>query len=110
MKVNQKQYKDGGFTIGFGDNIANTDAQLVLGFGNKGLLAEDNIYTKLKTSYPLAEIVLCSTSGEIYNDSVYDNTVSVVVVEFEKTMVKSYSININEVADSFAAGKLLFSS
>jgi len=108
MKVVQKLYKNGEFTKAAGDQLTGKGNLLVLGFGAKNLLEEDDIYTKLKESYPTGDIVLCSTSGEIYDDVVSDNTVSVVAIEFEKTKIKTVSININDVPSSFEAGKTLF--
>ncbi|HMG07761.1 MAG TPA: FIST N-terminal domain-containing protein, partial [Mucilaginibacter sp.] len=108
MKVAQKLYKNGEFTKEAGDQLTRKGNLLVLGFGGKNLLVEEDIYTKLKGSYPTGDIVLCSTSGEIYDDVVSDNTVSVVAMEFEKTKIKTISININDVPNSFEAGKNLF--
>jgi len=81
---------------------------LVLGFCGKELLLSDNIYGKLRIDYPAADILLCSTSGEIYDAAVYDDSASIVAIEFEKTGIKTVSININDMPDSFEAGKALF--
>jgi len=101
-------YKNGIYYDRRGDELTGNGASLVLAFGNKMVLETDSIYTQLKADHPLAEIVLCSTSGEIYDDVVYDATVSVVIMEFEKTLIKSVSINIDDALNSFEAGKSLF--
>jgi len=108
MKAQQKLYKNGKIIAERGDELGGNNT-LVLGFGAKNILSGDDIYMKLKQQYPAANIVTCSTSGEIYDDTVSDDTVSVMAVEFEKTTVRTISININEVADSFAAGEKVFS-
>jgi hypothetical protein len=108
MRVAQKLYIDGNFAVDTGDQMTGAGPMLVLAFGGKEVLINDNIYDKLKANYALADIVLCSTSGEIFNAAVFDNSVSVVAIEFEKTKIKTVSININNVADSFEAGKTLF--
>ena len=83
--------------------------QLVLGFGAKSLLEQD-AYINLKMFYPHAQIVLCSTSGEIYDDQVYDDSISVVAVEFDKTKLQLQQANIKDFGNSFEAGRFLFSS
>jgi len=65
---------------------------------------------KLKKLYPAANIVLCSTTGEIYDDAVFDKSVSSVAIEFEKAQIKTLQINSREYADSFAVGNFLFSN
>ena len=85
-------------------NIDNEKVSLVLGFGEKGLISNDNIYDKLRTKYPNAEIVTCSTSGEIYDEYVYDNTVVISAIQFEKTPIKTASICTNDYESSYIAG------
>lgn len=108
MKVAQKLFKDGYFMPQTGDALSSTSKKLVLGFGSKTLLQSDVIYNHLQQDYPQSDIVLCSTAGEIYNDTVYDDTVSVIAIEFEKTHFTTLSINIKDQPNSFEAGKLLF--
>jgi hypothetical protein len=45
-----------------------------------------------------------STSGEILEDLVYDDSLAVTAVDFEKTEIKVTSMNINDAKDSFDAG------
>jgi hypothetical protein len=108
MKVAQKLFKDGKFMPLTGDALTSTSKKLVLGFGSKTILQNDAVFKHLEQDYPQSDIVLCSTAGEIYDDSVYDDTVSVVAIEFEKTHFTTLSINIKDQPNSFEAGKLLF--
>ncbi len=108
MKASLSLYKNGQmYNSEKSDFLHPLKATLVLGFGEKSILANENIYQMLKTTYSQAAIVLCSTSGEIYNDTVQDNTVSIAAIEFEKTTVKSVSVNIDDFANSFEAGEAL---
>ncbi|MEO6549817.1 MAG: FIST N-terminal domain-containing protein [Ferruginibacter sp.] len=89
------------------DQLNGDKVQLILGFGAKELLATD-IYIKLRIQYPSAQIVLCSTSGEIFDDKIVENSVSVTAIEFENTYVKAASVNIGDYNnDSFEAGVAL---
>ena len=82
--------------------------QLVLGFGAKKILAESDIYDQLHQQYPVADIVLCSTAGEIFNDTVIDHSVSITAIEFDKTTIKTAVINIDDYNNnSFEAGLAL---
>lgn len=88
------------------DAVDPSRTTLVLGFGEKSLLLSD-MYAQLHERYPAASIVLCSTSGEIYDDAVNDNTVSVSALEFEHTAVRAVSTDIRNHTDSFEAGRYL---
>ena len=78
--------------------------QLVLGFGNRALLQHNKVHGLLKNSFPQAHIVTASTSGEIYGEQVFDNSVSVVAMEFNSTTVKVHQINISDYGHSYDAG------
>jgi len=81
---------------------------LVMALGDKAALQPADFYNRLRADYPHAEIVLCSTAGEIFDDSVYEGSVSVTAVEFEKTTVRSAMVNIADFDGcSFGAGKAL---
>ncbi|RKR81915.1 hypothetical protein BDD43_2077 [Mucilaginibacter gracilis] len=109
MKIKQQLYKDGQFTTNqASDNLTGEGATLVLAFGEKYVLVNDDVYGVLKKDNPQADIVLCSTAGEIYDESVFDHTVSVVIIEFEKTRVKTISVDIKQMPSSFDAGQVLF--
>lgn len=80
-----------------------TKAQLVLCFASKSKMQSGNFYTSLQAKFPSAEIVMCSTAGEIYQDNVLDNSLVVLAIEFEKTSIKTYAVNINDYNSSYAA-------
>jgi hypothetical protein len=85
------------------------NCQLVIGFGNKGLIANDFLYGELRSRFPVADIAMCSTAGEIYNDEVLDESISLVAMEFDKTVIKSTSVRIDDHLSSFEAGANLVS-
>lgn len=108
MKVSQKLYQNGNVAQEKGDILNNDKVNLVLGFGSKPLLEKDDFYKIVKADCPQADIVLCSTAGEIYDDTVFDNTLSLIAIEFDHTTTKTISLNINDELNSFEAGKKLF--
>jgi hypothetical protein len=86
------------------DNLSKEKVQLVLAFGAKGILSVENLCRKFRGQYPVANIVLCSTAGEIFEETVLDNSVSVTAIEFEKTRIEAVSVNIQEYPNSYDAG------
>ena len=77
--------------------------QLVLCFGEKQIFANENIYADLRMKFPNAEITMCSTAGEIYHNTVQDNSMIAVAMEFEKTGIKTASVNIEDFNNSYNA-------
>src|SRR6186713_2173820 len=102
--VNQKDMKAAAFSFANGqlnrsnnsDVLDDHKAQLVLGFGAKSVLAGNQVYGLLYKQFPYADIVLCSTSGEIFNSEVFDHTVSVTALQFDQTRVSAAKVNVME--------------
>lgn len=108
MKVTQLIYKNRELIVNGKDEIENPlKANLVLGFGAKGLVDDIEIYNELSNKYPSAEIALCSTAGEISGRLVHDNSIVITVIAFEKTTIKTASLNLKSHTESFEAGKTL---
>jgi hypothetical protein len=88
-------------------DLVSDDVQLVLGFGTKKILSDSNIYSTLREEYKNANIVLCSTAGEIYGDEILDNSVSITAFQFAKTTLQTATTKISEHSNSIEAGKFL---
>lgn len=82
-------------------------AQLVLVFGDRDLLKKEEHFAEIKTFYPTANIVGCSTSGEILSDEVFTETIVTTAVEFEKTNVVVFSETVEKGHDSYVLGQKL---
>jgi len=85
-------------------------AQLVLLFGGTSILKDQVELQKIRSKYPAACILGCSTSGEIYGAQVADNSLVCTAVHFEHTKVKCGRIKVTEGIDSFRAGEILAQS
>ena len=106
MKINQEKYKaDTGWETIRDGKFDLKLCNLVFVFGSRQLIVQDIIYSDLQKKYPGARIVLNSTSGEIIDIEVNDDTVSVTAIWFEKTDLQVKSVNIEQFTDSFEAGK-----
>lgn len=85
-------------------------ASLVLVFGNRLLVEQQHYDTEWKVYFPNAEIMFCSTAGEIYNTGVSDNSLSVTAIQFEKTTIRTHLSNISQFGSSKEAGKHILRS
>jgi hypothetical protein len=61
-------------------------------------------FLDIKNKFPNAEIALCSSAGEIYDDDVLDDTISIVAIQFQSTTIKTSEINIEDFVSSYDAG------
>jgi hypothetical protein len=108
MKVTQLLFKNQLLVVNGKDDIPDPlNANLILGFGSKSLVADGELNNLLTEKYPTAEILLCSTAGEIAYNSVYDESAVITVISFEKTTLKTASLNLDGFKDSFELGKSL---
>lgn len=82
-------------------------SHLVLVFGATSLLKDHDHIKRLKTVYPGAHILGCSTAGEICGTRVIDDSVVVTAIHFEKTRLDGAKIKLDTVASTREAGVLL---
>ncbi len=110
MKISQK-YFAGAAGFSLGDSVGtDRNADLVLVFAAAELLKDPNVFETLRGHYPSAHLCGCSTSGEIYNAGVFDNTLVATAVSFDHTCVMGASITLDAVPDSYGAGSHLVRS
>lgn len=83
--------------------------QLVLGFASRGYLENHAVYDQLRQQFNNADIITCSTSGEIFDENVLDESLVCTCLHFEKTKVKTYEVNVSDNTGSFELGKTLAS-
>lgn len=108
MQTSLFQYVDGAWEKhSVSQPLSNKDAQLVLCFGGKKVLENKDIYSIVKTQFPAADITMCSTAGEIYQDMVKENSLVAVALRFEKTTIRTASVNIADYSNSFDAAVTL---
>lgn len=104
MRTEQKQWTaEGGWQELKGSGLGDS-ADLVFVFGSRSLLEDASKFDEIRSFYPKANIILGSTSGEIVEELVYDDSLAVTAVDFEKTELRVASLNINDAKDSFDAG------
>lgn len=68
---------------------------LVLIFGNRYALESANIYAEIRELYPDGHLVFGTTSGEIIESRVYEESVVLTAIEFEKSSFEVVRENMN---------------
>lgn len=107
MKTEQRIYTDANGWVKKNDNNLDNLAQLVYLFGNKDLLKMQPHIDFIKNAYPAAQIVGCSTSGEICQEAVFNESIICTAVWFENSTVEVAVERINTMEDSFTVGEKL---
>ena len=75
--------------------------------GNRNLLKKQNLIEHVFDTYPNAQIVGCSTSGEIYLEEVLNHNIICTAVWFKNTIVEIAEERIHSMEDSFLVGENL---
>lgn len=69
---------------------------LVLVFANRMLLEKREIIEDIRKEFPYEHLIFGSTSGEIINNNVFDDSIVVTAIEFEKSTFEIRTENILE--------------
>jgi hypothetical protein len=105
MKVQQTVYRESTWDLlSESAGFETSKAQLVLAFGERKCLEEYLIYKHLREKYPDADCVISSTAGEIYGNSVYENSIVVTAIQFESTRVRTVQFPIQKHTESGDVG------
>src|SRR3569832_705113 len=79
-------------------------ANLVLVFGSVKRFNEAKLQGFLKDRYPTAQIVGCTTSGEINASGVMDDSLQISAILWEKTMQRVAHVKMDGMQGSFETG------
>jgi hypothetical protein len=89
----------------------NSDAvfhpQLVLFFCASRLSGVDERIAELKSRYVGADIIGCTTAGEISGEEVLDESVSATAIELSEATIRVESCSMSTMSNSFQAGQTL---
>ncbi len=78
-------------------------ANLVLVFGSVKRFTEGKLQGFLKARYPTAQLVGCTTSGEISPSGVYDDSIQITAIQWEKTIQRVANTKMSGMQNSFEA-------
>jgi hypothetical protein len=79
-------------------------ANFVIVFGAIDIINNEDRFYEIKENYPNANILLCSTAGEIIKDRVEDNSIIVTAIYYEKTKLNFVEINVEDFENSYSCG------
>jgi len=105
MKISQgKRTKNGEWVL---NNEVKLIKPLVLVFADRFILESNKVYDEIRTMFPDGELVFGSTSGEIMETSVFEETLTFTAIEFEKTSFKIVSENVSDYVDIQKMGRAI---
>ena len=84
------------------DDFHDEKSDLVLVFGQRTLLEKVKPYSRLKSTFPNAQIIICSSSGQISNQCNIEKEIVATAIDFEKTTIKTCEYDIvrnNDIKD-----------
>jgi len=105
MKLATFRYVDGRWSDPFPD--LDSETTMVVAFAAPSFAERSDLFAALTTAYPRASVIGCSTAGEIDRTRVRDESITVAVVQFERTRVRLAQAPIESAGRSFAAGGAL---
>ena len=78
---------------------------LVLVFGNRHMLEDEEIYTEIRELFPDGHIVFGSACAEISTTAVHEESITITAIEFEKShfLIKTSNV-LNSDLDSYKTG------
>lgn len=85
------------------------DANLFLLFISPDFSFKQDVLNAINKQYAKATVIGCSTAGEISDTSVNDRTISLTAIKLDKVTYEKKAVKIEDMADSFDAGKSLAS-
>lgn len=105
MKINQaRREKNGSWEFSQKSKLTRP---LVFVFGDRFILENEGIYEEIRELFPDGELVFGSTSGEIMDTHVYDETITLTAIEFEKTQFKIVHENVSDFVDIEKMGRAI---
>lgn len=107
MKLEQRYWTTAQGWAPTAPGVMKDPAHLVLVFGATSLLRDPDHIARLRTLYPGAHLLGCSTAGEIYGTRVFDDSLVVTAVHFESTRIQGAKITVDTVKSSREAGERL---
>lgn len=85
--------------------LAEIAPNLVLVFGSVAAMRHPDFHANLRATFPSAELVGCSTAGEIAGQRVRDGSVVLTAIRWDKTRQRIAQARVGDMAHSADAGR-----
>ncbi len=82
-------------------------ANLVLAFSSVKRFSEGKLQAFLKARYPTAQVIGCTTSGEINANGVFDDSIQITAIMWEKVLQRVAQTKMSGMQNSFETAALL---
>ncbi|HQR59785.1 MAG TPA: FIST N-terminal domain-containing protein [Methylophilaceae bacterium] len=79
-------------------------ANLVLVFGSVRRFSDPKLAEALGDRYPAAQVIGCTTAGEINEQGVFDDSLQITAIQWERTSMRVTDLRISGMQNSFQAG------
>lgn len=107
MKIEQVRWTQSGGWEPHAPETLGARAQLVLIFGGAPIVERPDVLDQVRKAYPSANLLGCSTAGEIFDTVVSDDALVVTAIEFKNTKLKGFGLQLSEIERSYDAGRKL---
>ena len=87
------------------DTTLDSTQTLLLFFASPDQSIVSDQLASLHQAFPQSVMLGCSSAGEIFDDDVYDNSISLSIVQFESAQLKLTTEQISDSNDSKSAGQ-----
>lgn len=92
---------------GWSTALPNLDSEqtLVIVFGGACFADNHGPLEDLQQAFPLAHHIGCSTSGEIHETTIRDDSLSVAIMKLERSRLQSAVAHVADASESYSAGR-----
>lgn len=105
MEIRQIHVKSAQLAVADLEPLAAISPQIVFVFGSVGQFTGQGFGAALKSAFPDATIIGCTTAGEIGNKGVFDNSLFVTGARFRSAKLKPAKSILSGMEDSMKAGE-----
>lgn len=102
MKLATFRYMNDAWSRSFPD--LDSERTMVLAFAAPSFGARPDLLVELAAAYPRAAMIGCSTAGEIDQTRIRDESITVAVVQFDRTRVRQAEARVVDGSSAYAAG------
>ncbi len=106
MKITKYQYKNNNWQSELSP-ASFSENDLAILFASPFFKPDSEVIKNLQATFQKNIIIGCSTAGEIFGSSINDESLSLVVLSFKETKLKSAQCKINNAEDSRSSGRSL---
>lgn len=108
VKIDALSYtREHGFSTSLPSPSSASASPLVLVFGASSFHDDTDVFARLREALPHAQLVGCSTAGEILDDKLSDESLAIAVVHFDSTELRTAVAPVNAPGESHGAGVAL---